>query len=297
MYYTAHCHILFILAHVHVCCLYACVCARTCALIHSICIMYYSKLALEGELKKLRGHYTQVNDERNQLKRTVDEREKEIQELIDSKSKVVQDNSDSMELMRNQLQQYARDYEEEQVASEKFAQQVMKLDKSIKEKDEEIDQLKRKVDEREKEIQELIDSKSKVVQDNSDSMELMRNQLQQYARDYEEERIEREKYAQQMMKLQQSIKEKDEEIDQLKRKVDEREKEIQELIDSKSKVVQDNSDSMELMRNQLQQYARDYEEERIEREKYAQQMMKLQQSIKEKDEEIDQLKRKVDKDM
>ena len=177
--------------------------------------MYYSKLALEGELKKLRGHYTLVNDERNQLKRTVDEREKEIQELIDSKSKVVQDNSDSMELMRNQLLQYARDYEEERVASEKFAQQMMKLDKSVKKKDKEIDHLKRTVDNTNKEIQELIDSKTKVVQDNSDSMELMRNQLLQYARDYEEEQVAREKCAQQMMKLQQSIKEKDEEIDHL----------------------------------------------------------------------------------
>ena len=110
-------------------------------LIHSIRIMYYSKLALEGELKKLRGHYTQVNDERNQLKRTADEKDREIQELIDSKSKVVHDNSDSMELMRNQLQQYARDYEEERVAREKFAQQMMKLQQSIKEKDEEIDNL------------------------------------------------------------------------------------------------------------------------------------------------------------
>ena len=101
----------------------------------------YSKLALEGELKKLRGHYTQVNDERNQLMRTADEKDKEIQELIDAKDKIVQDNSDSMELMRNQLQQYARDYEDERVAREKFAQQMRKLDESIKEKDEEIDHL------------------------------------------------------------------------------------------------------------------------------------------------------------
>ena len=112
---------------------------------YSLCIIYYSKLVLEGELKKLRGHYTLVNDERNQLKRTVDEKDKVIQELIDSKNKIVQDNSNSMELMRNQLQQYARDYEVERVARENFALQMMKLDKSIKEKDEEINQLKRKV--------------------------------------------------------------------------------------------------------------------------------------------------------
>ena len=101
--------------------------------------IYYSKLGLEGELKKLRGHYTQVNDERNQLKKMVDERDKEIQELINAK-KNLQDNH-SIELIKNQLQQYARDFEEERVAWKKLAQQMMKLDKSIKEKDEEIDHL------------------------------------------------------------------------------------------------------------------------------------------------------------
>ena len=82
-----------------------------------------------------------MNDERNQLKRTVDEKDKELQELVDEKTKLVKEHSDTMELMRNQLQQYVRDYEEERVAREKFAQQMMKLQTSIKEKDEEIDNL------------------------------------------------------------------------------------------------------------------------------------------------------------
>ena len=84
----------------------------------------YSKLALEGELKKLRGHYTQVNDERNQLKRTVDEKDKELQELVDQKTKLVQEHSDTMELIRNDLQQYVKDYEEERATRVKFAQEI-----------------------------------------------------------------------------------------------------------------------------------------------------------------------------
>ena len=106
-----------------------------------ICNILYSKLALEGDLKKLRGHYTQVNDERNQLKRTVDEKDKKLQELVDQKTKLVQEHSDTMELMRNQLRQFARDYEEERYAREKLAQQMRKLRTSIIEKDEEIDNL------------------------------------------------------------------------------------------------------------------------------------------------------------
>ena len=89
--------------------------------------------------------YTEVIDERNQLKRTVDEKDKELKELVDQKSKLIQEHSDTMELMRNQLQQYVRDYEEERVAREKFAQQMMKLQASIKEKDEEIDNLQEHV--------------------------------------------------------------------------------------------------------------------------------------------------------
>ena len=101
----------------------------------------YSKKAIEGELHKLRGHYTQVNEERNQLMRAVDEKDKEIKDLVDQRSKTVQEHSDTMELMRNQIQQYARDYEEERTARERFAQQMMKLQESVKQKDEEIDNL------------------------------------------------------------------------------------------------------------------------------------------------------------
>lgn len=92
-------------------------------------------------MQKLRGHYTQVNDERNQLKRIVDEKDREIEELVRTKEKIINENSDTNELMRNQLQQYVRDYEEERVAREKFVQQIRRLQESIKEKDEEIDSL------------------------------------------------------------------------------------------------------------------------------------------------------------
>ena len=105
----------------------------------------YSKKAIEGELHKLRGHYTQVNEERNQLTRAVDEKDKEIKDLLDQRSKTIQEHSDTMELMRNQIQQYARDYEEERTARERFAQQMMKLQEAVKQKDEEIDSLQREV--------------------------------------------------------------------------------------------------------------------------------------------------------
>ena len=101
----------------------------------------YSKKAIEGELHKLRGHYTEVNEERNQLTRAVDEKDKEIKDLIDRQSKTVQEHSDTMELMKNMMQQYARDHEEERTAREWFAQQMMKLQECVRQKDEEIDTL------------------------------------------------------------------------------------------------------------------------------------------------------------
>ena len=76
---------------------------------------------------------------------------------------------------------------------------------------------------------------------------------------------------------------------------DEKDKEIKELEDARDRILKENSDTMELMRNQLQQYARDYEEERTGREKFAQQMMKIQQTIKDKDEEIDNLQEQLTK--
>ena len=100
-----------------------------------------SKKAIEGELHKLRGHYTQVNEERNQLTRAVDEKDKEIKDLLDQRNKTTQEHSDTMELMRNKIQQYARDYEEERTARERFAQQMMKLQECVRQKDEEIDSL------------------------------------------------------------------------------------------------------------------------------------------------------------
>lgn len=104
-------------------------------------IIYYSKKVLEGELQRLRGHYNQVNDERNQLKRMLDDKDRVIRNLETIQNTNVKENADTMELMRNQIQQYVRDYEEERVAREKFAQQMMKLQKSLKEKDDEIDNL------------------------------------------------------------------------------------------------------------------------------------------------------------
>ena len=82
-----------------------------------------------------------MNDERNQLKRVLDEKDREMKALQTAKDKIVNDNSDTMELMRNQIQQYARDYEEERIGREKFANQIVKLQQSIKEKDDEIDNL------------------------------------------------------------------------------------------------------------------------------------------------------------
>ena len=61
--------------------------------------MHCSKKALEGETNKLRGHYIQVNDERNSQKRTVDE-EREIQV---TRVKTIQEHSDAMQLVSNQL--------------------------------------------------------------------------------------------------------------------------------------------------------------------------------------------------
>ena len=104
--------------------------------------MHCSEKAFEGEMHKLRDLYTQVNNERNLLKRTVDEKDKEIQELMNARDKMVQEHLGTTELMRNQLQQYIRDYGEKQVTrGEKFAQQIMKLKTTIKDKDDKIDNL------------------------------------------------------------------------------------------------------------------------------------------------------------
>ena len=69
----------------------------------------------------------------------------------------------------------------------------------------------------------------------------------------------------------------------------EKDKEIKDLLDWQSKTVQEHSDTMELMRKQIQQYAQDCEKERTAREHVVQQMMKLQESVRQKDEEIDNL--------
>ena len=148
-----------------------------------------SKKAIEGELHKLRGHYTQVNEERSQLTRAVDEKDKEIKDLLDQQSKTVQEHSDTVELIRNQTRQYARDYEEERSARERFAQQMMKLQEAFRQKDEEMDNLQGELINytKDKEIKDLVDQQSKTIQQHSNTIKLMRNQIEQYARDYEEE--------------------------------------------------------------------------------------------------------------
>ena len=66
--------------------------------------MHCSKKALEGDMHKLRVHYTQVNDERNLLKKTVDEKDREIEELINTRDEVIQEHSNAMKLVSNKLQ-------------------------------------------------------------------------------------------------------------------------------------------------------------------------------------------------
>ena len=84
-----------------------CLCMCTCMYVSNPCaIIYCSKMALEGELTKLRGHYAQVNDERNQLKRIVDEKDKEIEELIDSKNKSIKEKDQEINHLQEQLTKY-----------------------------------------------------------------------------------------------------------------------------------------------------------------------------------------------
>ena len=53
--------------------------------------------------------------------------------------------------------------------------------------------------------------------------------------------------------------------------------------------IKDKNDMQELLRNQIQQYSRDYEEECVSREKFALQFNKMQATLKEKDIEIEAL--------
>ena len=71
--------------------------------------MHCSKKALEGEMHKLRGHYTQMNDERIILKSAVDD--------------------------------YMRDFANERAAREDSVREMMKLKTTIKDKDDKINSL------------------------------------------------------------------------------------------------------------------------------------------------------------
>ena len=76
-----------------------------------------------------------MNDERNQLKcRVVDEKDREVQEL-----------QFTMEAMNNQLQQYASDFQEEQIANKKLFEESMILQRHIQQRDEQIDYLQKEL--------------------------------------------------------------------------------------------------------------------------------------------------------
>ena len=99
---------------------------------------------LEAELRKINGYYTQVNQEKNQLQGVLEEKMRELREnetTIHAREQNIKENNDMMELLRNQIQQYSRDYEEERVSREKFAQQFNKMQATLKDKDAEIDSL------------------------------------------------------------------------------------------------------------------------------------------------------------
>ena len=60
-------------------------------------------------------------------------------------------------------------------------------------------------------------------------------------------------------------------------------------VKERDQTIKENSDMMELLRNQIQQYSRDYEDERVSREKFALQFKRLEELLKEKEKEIEML--------
>ena len=92
----------------------------------------------------MNGYYAQVNQERNQLQGLLEEKTRELREhemTIRTNEQDIKDKNDMQELLRNQIQQYSRDYEEERVSREKFALQFNKMQATLKEKDAEIESL------------------------------------------------------------------------------------------------------------------------------------------------------------
>ena len=96
---------------------------------------------VEMENRKLNGLMKQ---EKNQLQGVLEEKMRELRDkevVVKERDQTIKDNSDMMELLRNQIQQYSRDYEEERVSREKFALQFKRLEELLKEKEKEIDML------------------------------------------------------------------------------------------------------------------------------------------------------------
>ena len=132
-------------------CVYVCVCRCACVCMCSyvarsnnafyVTVYLYSIAALEEELQILRAYYSEVDDERNQLKYIVDEKDREVQELEFARDKHVIETSDTMEVMKNQLQQYASDFQDEKIANTKLFEENMILQRLIQQRDEQIDYL------------------------------------------------------------------------------------------------------------------------------------------------------------
>jgi len=59
---------------------------------------------LEGELKKLDGYCTQVNQEKYQLLGALEEIMRENEAIIHARDQTIKDNSDMMEMLRDQMQ-------------------------------------------------------------------------------------------------------------------------------------------------------------------------------------------------
>ena len=110
-----------------------------------VTVYLYSITALEEELQILRAYYSEVDDERNQLKCIVDEKDREVQELEFARDEHAIETSDTMEVMKNQLQQYASDFQDEKIANTKLFEENMILQRLIQQRDEQIDYLQKEL--------------------------------------------------------------------------------------------------------------------------------------------------------
>lgn len=73
----------------------------------------------------------------------MDEKDKVIKDLVNQQSVygAVKNHLDTNELMKNQLQQYASGFETERGVAERFVQQMIELQTSVRQKEEEIKSL------------------------------------------------------------------------------------------------------------------------------------------------------------